>query len=166
MPLDCQWAQWGHAPWPVGFVSHHWELPYLSPVLLLPSPGPWPEFLSLARSLDLLFGPQTRSIFGRGSEPNPSPGGIPVQSPGLPACLPLVLSPRRGSCQGFCQPSLTRDGHSPDWGAGQLPQGQTRSSRNPPPQVWATPFVRMLQRGLQTFPPNCKASKELSLWSH
>lgn len=63
-------------------------------MLHLPSPGSSPEFLSLARRLDLLFGPWTRSIFRRGSGPNLWPGRYQWTEPRA-ACL-------RGTRNWFC----------------------------------------------------------------
>lgn len=109
----------------------------------------------------MLFGPQSRSIFGRGSEPNPWPGGSRGSEPRA-ACLPAFGCISETGRPSRVLPAVPDAGQPrPCLRSWRLPSAGPKAAGALPHrpgagESTATPFVRMLQRGLQTFPPTAR----------
>lgn len=145
---------WGLYPIPG---SSHTSLqsstcPHLDPDL---SSSPWLGALTCC--LDL-----RQDLFLEGG---PWPGGSQGPEPRA-ACLPAFGSISKMGRPSRVLPAVPDTGQSRpclrSWPASPVPD--LKQQEPSPPGLGlespATPFVRMLQRGLQTFAPNCKASKE------
>lgn len=95
-------SQWAVRPAASGVWIPSLGALHISLTLYLSSPGPWPEFLSLTGSLNLLFGPWTSSIFKKDGTQSLT---RLLSVTGAQGCLPLedrelVLPPGWGGLRG------------------------------------------------------------------